>query len=145
MHKRKSASHAKTQPLFLQMSLLLVEFAYSRSILSMFRAVLCYAQPLNTGICTAYEYFFRLPLSVTLIRILPVNKRLRNLGRIQFIAKSSSIYTKNCLRHRHQTFWRSWRKVSATTFIAKTQAHFTKTEIKKVIAKMSSKNLTAGV
>ena len=131
MHKRKSASHAKTQPLFLQMSLLKVDSAYAQSILSMFTAVLCYAQPLNTGICTAYEFFFRQPLSVMPIRILPVNKRL--LGRIQFIAKLSSIYTKNCLRHRHQTFWRSWRKVSATTFIAKTQTHFT--ENKKVIAK----------
>ena len=38
--------------------------------------------------------FLRLPLPVTDVRILPVNKRLRNLGRIQFIAKSSSIYTK---------------------------------------------------
>ena len=135
MHKRKSEGHAKTQPLFLQMSLLKVDSAYARSILSMFTVVLCYAQPLNTGICTAYKYIFRLPLSVMPIQILPVNKRLRNLGRIQFIAKSSSIYTKNCLRHRHQTFWRSWRKVSATTFIAKTQTHFTKTEDKKVIAK----------
>ena len=45
-------------------------------------------------LCTAFEErdmyrvrisFFKLPLSVTPIRILPVIKRLRNLGRIQFI------------------------------------------------------------
>ena len=54
-------------------------------------AVLCYAQPLNNGICTAYEYFLRLPFSDTPVRVLTVDKRLRHFGRIQFIAKSSSI------------------------------------------------------
>ena len=62
-------------------------------------------------LCTADEgrdvhrfriFFLKLPLSATPIRIIPVNKRLRNLGRIQFIAKSSSIYTKICLRHKHK-------------------------------------------
>ena len=38
------------------------------------------------------QIYFRLPLSVTPKRILSVNKRLRNLERIQFIAKCSSIY-----------------------------------------------------
>ena len=70
----------------------------------MLTAVLCYAQPLKNGLCTASEYFLKLPLSVTPIRIIPVIKRLRNLGRIQFIAKSSSIYTKICLRHKQKTF-----------------------------------------
>ena len=60
----------------------------------MLTAVLCHAQPLKNGICTASEYFLKLPLSVTPIQIIPVIKRLRNLGRIQFIAKSSSIYVK---------------------------------------------------
>ena len=41
---------------------------------------LYYAQPLNNAMCTAYEYFLRLPLSVTPIRILFVNKTLMNLG-----------------------------------------------------------------
>ena len=100
--------------------------------MSMLTAVLCFAEPLKSGICTASEYFLKLPLSVTPIRILPVNKRLRNLGRIQFIAKPSSIYTKICLRHKRKTFWRSWRKVSSTTFIANT---FAKIKDKKVIAK----------
>ena len=96
----------------------------------------------NGRICTAYEYFLRLPLSVTPIRILPVNEALRNLGHIQFIAKYSSIYTKNCLGHKHKTFLRSWRKVSSTTFITK---NFAKIEDKKVLWKIRSKNLTAGV
>ena len=94
----------------------------------MLTAVLCYAQPLKNGMCTAFEYFLKLPLSVTPVRIIPVIKRLRNLGRIQFIAKSSSIYTKICLGHKHKTFWRSWRKVSLRTHIAKI-------EDKKVIVK----------
>ena len=76
----------------------------------MLTAVLCYAQPLKNGICTASKYFLKLPLSVMHIRILPVNKRLRNLGRIQFIAKSSSVYTKICLRHKHKTgFIQTWQ------------------------------------
>ena len=58
-------------------------------------SVLCYAQPLKNGICTTSKYFFNLPLSVTPIRIIPVIKRLRNLGQIQIISISSSIYTKN--------------------------------------------------
>ena len=91
----------------------------------MLTAVLCYAQPLNNRTYTAYEYFFKLSLSVTPIRILPVNKRLGNLRQIQFIAKSSSIYTKFCLRHEHQTIWRSWQKASFTTFI---RTHFAKIE-----------------
>ena len=74
------ACHAKTQSLFLQMSLLKVDSAYAWSILSMQMAILCYAQPLNNGICTAYEYFLRLPFSATPIQILTVNERLRNLG-----------------------------------------------------------------
>ena len=90
------------------------------------------------SLSTASEYFLKLPLSVTPIRIIPVIKRLRNLGRIQFIAKSSSIYTKICLRLKHKTFWRSWQKLYSTT-------HFGKIEGKKLLRKISSKNLTAGV
>ena len=97
----------------------------------MLTAVLGYAQPLKNGVCAASEYFLKLPLSVTPIRIIPVIKRLRNLGQIQFIAKSSSIYTKICLRHKHKTFL--------------SRTHFAKIEYKKVIAKNKSKNLTAGV
>ena len=55
-----------------------------------------------------------------ILRSIPVNKSLRNLGQIPFISKSSSIYTKICLRHKHKTFWRSWRKFFSTTFIANT-------------------------
>ena len=38
-------------------------------------ACLCYVQPLNNGIFTAYEYILRIPLSVTPIRILSVNTK----------------------------------------------------------------------
>ena len=37
----------------------------------MLTTVLCYAQPLNKRICTASEYFLKLPISVTPIRIIP--------------------------------------------------------------------------
>ena len=57
-------------------------------------AFLFYAQPLNNGICAAYEYFLRLPLFVMPIQILSVNKRLRNLATNSIIAKSSSICAK---------------------------------------------------
>ena len=63
--------------------------------------------------------FLRLPLSVTPIRILSVNKMLGNLGRIQFIAKSSL-------------------QLSLRTNIAKI-------EDKKLLRKISFKNITAGV
>ena len=57
----------------------------------MLTAVLCYAQPLKNGICTTSVYFLRLSLSVTPIRILPVNKRLRNLGRILQLYSQESV------------------------------------------------------
>ena len=105
----------------------------------MLTAVLCYAQPFKSGICTASEKKLKLPFSVTPIRIIPVNKTLRNLGRIQFIAKSSSIYTKICLCHKHKTFWRSWLQLSSRTHFAKIE------DKKKLLRKNKSKNLTAGV
>ena len=73
-------------------------------------AVLCYAQPLNNGICTANEYFWRLPFSATPIRILSVNKIIRNFGHIQFIAKSSSIYTNISFATSTRTFGKNGEK-----------------------------------
>ena len=58
----------------------------------MLTAVLCYAQPVKNGICIASEYFFKLPLSVTPIQILPVNKRLRNLKELNLL-KNLHLYT----------------------------------------------------
>ena len=58
-------------------------------------AGLCYAQPLNNGIFTACEYSFEANPTVTPLRNLPVNKGLRNFGKIQFIANSLSMYTKS--------------------------------------------------
>ena len=85
-------------------------------------AVLCYVQLLNNGICTAYEYFFRLPLSVMPIRILSVNKILRNLGRIQFIVCATST--------------RPFGEVGGMSPLQlSSQTHLAKIEDKKVIAK----------
>ena len=55
------ARHANTQPMFLQMSLLKFDSAYARYILVGKRQFLCYAQPLNNKICTAYKYFWDYP------------------------------------------------------------------------------------
>ena len=56
---------------------------------------------------TVYSWGFRVrffflnhPFFVTPQRILSINKDPRKFGRIQFIAKSSSMYTKFCLRHK---------------------------------------------
>ena len=69
MHRGETARHAKTQPLFLQMSLLEVDSAYEWSIMFMQTAVLWLKQPLNNSIFTVCEYFLRLSLSVTPIQI----------------------------------------------------------------------------
>ena len=71
---------AKTQTLFVQMSLSYVDSVRARKILSMQMAVLslsCYTQPLNKRIFIVHNFFFFFlinPLSVTPIRILPVNQ-----------------------------------------------------------------------
>ena len=67
---------AKTQTLFVQMSLSDVDSVRARKILSMQMAVLsrsCYTQPLDNRIFIVHDFFI-IPLSDTLIRILPVNK-----------------------------------------------------------------------
>ena len=98
-------------------------------------AFLCYVQPLNNGICIPYEYILRLPLSAMPIRILSVNKRLRK-GRIQFIAKSSSIYRK--IYWRHKTSTRPFGEVGGKfprQLSSQTHFDFSKIEDKKVIVK----------
>ena len=109
----------------------------------MFTAVLCYVQPLKNGICTASEYFLKLPLSVTPIRIIPVIKRLRNLGRIQFIAKSPSIYTKNLFAPQAQDLLEKLAEILLYNFHR--EHILLKLKTKKLLRKIKSKNLTAGV
>ena len=68
---------AKTQTLFVQMSLSDVDSVRASKILSMQMAVLslsCYTQPLDNRIFIVHDFFFIIPLSDTPIRILPVNK-----------------------------------------------------------------------
>ena len=98
----------------------------------MLTAVLCYAQHLKNEICTASEYFLKLPLFVKPIRNIPVIKRLKNLGRFQFIAISSSIYTKICLRHKYKP---NGEVGGNTPLQLSSQTQFAKIEDKKVIAK----------
>ena len=98
----------------------------------MLTAVLCYAQPLNNRTYTAYQYFFKLSLSVTPIQILPVNKRLGNLGQIQFIAKSSSIYTNSVCVMSTRPFGEVGRKPPLQL---SSRTHFAKIEDEKVISK----------
>ena len=68
---------AKTQTLFVQMSLSDVDSVRARKILGMQMAVLslsCNTQPLNNRIFIVHDFFLIIPLSDTPIRILPVNK-----------------------------------------------------------------------
>ena len=78
MHKSKMVRNAILQLLYLQMIMLIVDSEYARYILSLHTAGLCYKQPLNNCIYTPCEYSFE--TSVTPLRNLPVNKRLRNFG-----------------------------------------------------------------
>ena len=101
-------------------------------------------------LCTAFEegdmhcfrvFFLKLPLSVTPIPIIPVIKRLRNLGRIQFIAKSSSIH-KNLFAPQAQDLL---EKLAEILYNFHCEHILLKLKTKKLLRKISSKNLTAGV
>ena len=52
------ARHAISQPLYLQIVMLIVDSEYARYILSLHTAGLCYKQPLNNCIYTSCEYSF---------------------------------------------------------------------------------------
>ena len=88
---------AKTQTLFVQMSLSDVDSVRARKILGMQMAVLslsCYTQPLNNRIFIVHDFFLIIPLSDTPIRILPVNKtNFEMLNEFNLIAKFLSKYS----------------------------------------------------
>ena len=86
--------------------------------------------------------FFRLPLSVMPIRILPVNKRLINLRRIQFIAKFSS---KNKTLFAPQAPDLLEKLAESLRYNFYRKHILLKLKIRKLLRKISSKNLTAGV
>ena len=68
---------AKTQTLFVQMSLYDDDSVRAQKTLGMQMAVLslsCYTQPLNNRIFIVHDFFLIIPLSDTPIRILRVNK-----------------------------------------------------------------------
>ena len=60
MHKRKMARHAKSQLLYLQMIMLIVDSEYALYILSVHTARFYYTQPLNNSIYTPCEYSFEM-------------------------------------------------------------------------------------
>ena len=97
--------------------------------------VSCFGQPLRSRICTASEYFLKLPLCVTPIRIIPVIKRLRNLGQIHFIffCKNLHLYTQKSVC---ATSTRPFGEVGGNSPLQlSSRTHFAKIEDKKVIAK----------
>ena len=55
---RKMACHVISQPLYLQMIMLMVDSEYARYILSLHTAGLCYKQALYNFIYTPCEYSF---------------------------------------------------------------------------------------
>ena len=78
------------------------------------------------------KYFLKLPLSVTPIRIIPVIKGLRNLGRIQFIA-NLHLYTQKSVC---ATSTRPFGEVGGKSPLQLSpRTHFAEIEDKKVIAK----------
>ena len=93
--------------------------------------------------CTASEYFFKLPLSVTPIRIIPVIKRLRNLGRIHFFCKIFIYIHKNQFAPQAQDLLEKLAEVLLFNFHR--EHIFLKLKIKKLLRKNKSKNLSAGV
>ena len=102
--------------------------------------------------CTAFEerdmHRFRIFFETTpfchAIRIIPVIKRLRNLGQIQFFAKSSSINTKICLRHcEAQDLLEKLVEILLYNFHR--EYNLLKLKIKKLLRKIKSKNFTARV
>ena len=92
-------------------------------------AFLCYVQPLNNGICTAYEYISRLFLSnfiwsITELEIEDEFNLLQNLY----------LYTENSIG---ATSTRPFGEVGGKfPLLFSSQAHFAKIEDKKVIAKI---------
>ena len=106
--------------------------------LSMHTAFLCYAQSLNNRICTAYEYL-RQPFSVTHIRILPVNKIIKDLRQNQFIANFIYIHKKVFCA----TSTRPFGEVGGCLLYNFHCKHILlKLKIKKLLRKISSKKLT---
>ena len=89
------ALRAISQLLYLQIIMFIVDSEYAQYILSLHIAGLCYKQQLDNYI---YIYtscdFLTNPFCHTSTK-LPVNKRLRKFGYIQFIAKSSSTTQKS--------------------------------------------------
>ena len=76
------------------------------------------------------------------IRILSVNKRLRNLGRIQFL-QNLHLYTQKSVC---ATSTRPFGEVGGKSPLQlSSRTHIAKIEAKKLLRKIRSKNLTAGV
>ena len=95
-------------------SVLLIDNAYSRFwacivILSLHTTGY---YTINNRWITSYTplviILLRRTISVTSLQNLPVNKTLRKFCWVQFIAKSSSMYTKICLCHKLRTSLRNW-------------------------------------
>ena len=103
----------------------------------MLTADLCYAQPLKNGICTASEYFLNLPLSVTPIRMIPV------------INRTNSIYCKIFIYIHKNLFAQQAQdlleKLAEILYNFHREHILLKLKTKKLLRKISSKNLTAGV
>ena len=108
----------------------------------MLTAVLCYAQPMKSGICTAIEYFLKLPLSVTPIRIIPVIKRLTTFRTNSNYCKIFIYIHKNLFAPQAQDLL---EKLAELLYNFHREHIFLKLKIKKLLRKIKSKNLTAGV
>ena len=102
------AYHAKSQLLYLQISMLKVDLHIHGKFWVCKRQ--CYVIYNRWGYIHRLRIFFWDQPFLSHLWIIPVNKRLGNFRRIQFIATFSSMYTKISLRHNLVVLCRSWRK-----------------------------------
>ena len=105
-------------------------------------AVLCYAQTLNNWICTAYEYFLDYPFLSRLYEFYLSIKDLETQDEFN-ILQNLHLYTQKSVC---ATSTRPFGEVGGMSPLQLSSEHILpKLKIKKLLRKINSKNLTAGV
>ena len=104
-------------------------------------AVLCYAQPLKNGICTASEYFLKLPFLSRLYELYLSLKDLEIYDEFKLL-QNLHLYTQTFVCPQAQDLLEKLAEIFLYNF---NREHiFLKLKTKKLLRKIKSKNLTAG-
>ena len=107
----------------------------------MFTAVLCYAQPLKNGICTASEYFLNYPFLSRLYKFYLTIKDLKIMDEFNLL-QNLHLFTQ---KYVCATSTRPFGEVGGKSPLQlSSRTHIAKIEAKKLLRKIRSKNLTAG-